>query len=225
MDTLNLQLSGERSTSQKVAETLRKAIFRGDLKLGERLVEASIAKTLSVSITPVRQAFSILANEGLIHVVPFKGTNVVQITETLIEEVFSIRIQLELMAVELAFPRLTPSDCDQLEAYAEKMDRLAQMGNFEEFAQVDIQFHGLFYERSQHALLLDIWQMIQSRIQLFQSYGRLHNPLVVNSEVEDRHLKIVHAIRQNDRSLLIQTTKEHIENGKQMLLDHYSGLS
>ncbi|TVY09240.1 GntR family transcriptional regulator [Paenibacillus cremeus] len=224
MEKMDLQIATERSISQKVAETLRKAIFRGDLKLGERLVEANVAKTLNVSITPVRQAFSQLATEGLIHVIPYKGTNVIQITETFIEEVYSIRISLELMAVELAFPRLTPADCDKLEVYAKNMDNLTQAGKFEEVAEIDIQFHGLFYERSEHALLLEIWNNLQSRIQLFQSYGRIHTHPVNKGVVENRHLKIVQAIRQGDLPRLLQTMKEHIEAGKLMVLNHYNRL-
>jgi DNA-binding GntR family transcriptional regulator len=218
---MNMQITGERSTSQKVAETLRRAIYRGDLELGERLVEASIAKTLNVSITPVRQAFSQLANEGLIQVFPYKGTYVVQITEMFIEEVYSIRTRLESMAVELAFPNLTAADCDKLEGYAEQMERLTQSGNFEEFAEVDIQFHGLFYERSEHTLLLDLWTMIQSRIRLLQTYGRIHNR-ADKGEVQKRHLTIVRAIRQGDRALLSQMMQEHIEVGKLMMVNHYS---
>jgi DNA-binding GntR family transcriptional regulator len=218
-----LQISGERSTSQQVVETIRRAIFRGDLKLGERLVEANLARTLNVSITPVRQAFSQLATEGLIHVVPYKGTNVVQITEEFIEEVYSIRIKLELMAVELSLPYITSSDCDKLEAYAKQMDILTQTQKFEEFAEIDILFHGFFYEHSRHELLLEIWRMIQSRIQLLQTYGRTFNHQLSKGEVENRHLKIIHAIRQKDLSKSIQLMKEHIEAGKKMMLDHYLG--
>lgn len=221
METINLQITSERSTSQKVAETLKRAIFCGDLKLGERLVEASLAKTLNVSITPVRQAFNQLATEGLIHVVPYKGTHVIQITEAFIEDVYGIRIQLELMAVDLAFPQLTSSECDKLESYAHQMDELTQSGKFVEFSRIDIQFHGLFYELSKNALLLEIWKMIQSRIQLLQTYGRSYNQPVVKGEVENRHLKIIHAIRQGDRPLVIQMMKEHIEAGKLMTLQHF----
>ncbi|WP_158299577.1 GntR family transcriptional regulator [Paenibacillus antri] len=223
MVKLDLQISNnERSTSQKVAETLRKAIFRGDLKLGERLVEANVAKTLNVSITPVRQAFGQLATEGLINVVPYKGTNVVNITPAFIEEVYSIRSKLELMAVELAFPNLQPSDWDKLEAYARKMELLTQAGDYQEAAEVDIDFHRMFYERSEHGLLLEMWSMLQSRIQLFQSYGRIYSPPSEKGEAENRHLAIVDAVRQGDRMLLLRLTEQHIEAGKRMVMHPYA---
>jgi DNA-binding GntR family transcriptional regulator len=217
METLN-PLTKERSTSQKVAETLKDAIFRGELPLGERLVEANIAKSLHVSITPVRHAFTQLANEGLINVVPYKETHVVQINETFVNEVFSVRTPLELMAVELACPRLTPADCDSLENLARAMDTAAHSGKNEEMAKYDIQFHGLFYERSQHTLLLHIWKTIQARIQLLQSYGRTHHQPAPAGEVEQRHMKIIKAVRLGDSELLKKRVKEHIDTGKRMVL-------
>lgn len=222
MNTLNLQLSGERSTSQKVAETLRNAIFRGELKLGERLVEANIAKMLNVSITPVRQAFHQLASEGLIQVVPYKGTNVIEITESLINEVYSLRLRLELMAVELAYPHLTAEDGELLESYVRQMDQLTQEGKFGVFAEIDNRFHGLFYERSGHALLLDVWRMLQSRIRLLQTYWMFYSQPKTEAELEIHHMEIVNAIREGERSRLLDLTAAHIEMGKSMIMGRYS---
>jgi DNA-binding GntR family transcriptional regulator len=222
MDLNNgLQLSNERSTSQMVAETLRRAIFRGDLKLGERLVEANVAKQLNVSITPVRQAFGQLANEGIIIVVPYKGTNVVDITEAFVEEVYNIRIVLEMLAVELSLPHLTENDCARLEQYSKEMDALTSAGAFEDVAAIDIRFHGLFYERSGNSILLEMWKTLQSRIQLFQTFGRRYSPPVSSGDVEKRHMNIVQSIRQKDLPLLKQFIKEHIETGKRLIVDHY----
>jgi DNA-binding GntR family transcriptional regulator len=221
MEKDKLQIVNERSISQMVAETLKKAIFQGKLKLGERLVEANIAKMLKVSITPVRQAFSQLANDGLIVVVPYKGTTVVEITEAFIEEVYKIRKVLEVLAVELSLPLMTEEDCSILEQYAKDMDALTEAGSFEEVAVIDIRFHRLFYERSGNAILLEIWSTLQSRIQLFQTYGRLYSQSVKKGEVEMRHLRIVNAIRNKDLNGLILLVKEHIEAGKQLVINHY----
>jgi len=220
LNTLNVGLAGERSTSQKVAEILRSAIFRGELALGARLVEANVAKSLNVSITPVRQAFAQLATEGLIQVVPYKGTNVVNITEPLIEEVYGVRLRLELMAAELALPYMTEADCGLLEEYARRMDRNATEGDFEGFAALDIQFHALFYERSGHSLLLELWKSIQSRIRLLQTYGRSFNRPAEPGEVEGRHLPIVSAVRRGDLPSLLELTEAHIRMGKAMLSAH-----
>lgn len=218
----HLRITSERSTGQMVTDTLRKAIFHGDLKLGERLVEANIAKTLNVSITPVRHAFNQLATEGLINVVPYKGTNVVDITESFIAEVYQIRLGLETLAVELSFPHLVEEDCTILESYADQMGKLAVAGKFEEVAEFDVRFHKLFYEKSGNSILLEMWNILQSRIQLFQTYGRVYSHPAQSGEAFERHMKFVHAIRNKDLATLTRTVKDHIENGEQLLISGHS---
>jgi len=57
---------GHRTAHEFVKESLRRAILRGDLSGGERLIQADLATMLNVSTTPVREALRDLATEGLI---------------------------------------------------------------------------------------------------------------------------------------------------------------
>lgn len=216
MKLTNLPVN-ERSVSHFVTDTIRKAIIRGELRLGERLVEANLAKSLNVSITPVRHAFSQLSQEGLIHVYPYKGTYVVDITERFIDEVCSARMILEIKAVELSYSKLDQEDFNRLKEYASEMERLLQMGLFEESAKMDILFHRVFYEKSGHSVLIELWNSIQSRIQLFQSYGRWNrnNP---KGYIEQRHLKIIELVRKRDLPLLLENIKEHIDSSRIMMI-------
>ena len=61
------------SAKERVASELRKAILSKQLKEGENLTLESVAQQLNVSITPVREAFQILAHDGLIKLRPNKG--------------------------------------------------------------------------------------------------------------------------------------------------------
>lgn len=72
------------SAKERVASELRKAILSKQLKEGENLTLESVAQQLNVSITPVREAFQILAHDGLIKLRPNKGAIVLGITETYI---------------------------------------------------------------------------------------------------------------------------------------------
>ena len=64
-----------------VFNTLRKAILKGDLKPGERLMEIALAEKLGVSRTPIREAIRKLELEGLVVMAPRKGAKVASITE------------------------------------------------------------------------------------------------------------------------------------------------
>ena len=64
-----------------VFNTLRRAILKGELKPGERLMEIALAEKLGVSRTPIREAIRKLELEGLVIMIPRRGAQVANITE------------------------------------------------------------------------------------------------------------------------------------------------
>ena len=83
------------SAKEKVAAELRKAILSRQMKEGEVLSLESVATQLNVSAMPVREAFQILARDGLIQLRKNKGAVVLGITETYIKEHYQLRAILE----------------------------------------------------------------------------------------------------------------------------------
>ena len=98
-----------------VFNTLRKAILKGELKPGERLMEIALAERLGVSRTPVREAMRKLELEGLVVMVPRRGAQVANITEKDLNDVLEVRITLENMAIEKACANMTDADIRKLE--------------------------------------------------------------------------------------------------------------
>ena len=95
-----------------VFNTLRKAILRGELKPGERLMEIQLANKLGVSRTPIREAIRKLELEGLVLMIPRKGAEVAQITEKNMQDVLEVRKALEELSVQLACERITPEQVE-----------------------------------------------------------------------------------------------------------------
>ena len=98
-----------------VFNTLRKAILKGDLKPGERLME--IAEKLGVSRTPIREAIRKLELEGLVVMAPRKGAKVASITERDLNDVLEVRKGMEELAIRLACERITPEQLDEMVAH------------------------------------------------------------------------------------------------------------
>ena len=90
------------SAKEKVAAELRKAILSRQMQEGEVLSLDSVATQLNVSAMPVREAFQILARDGLIQLRKNKGAVVLGITETYIKEHYQLRAILESSAAALA---------------------------------------------------------------------------------------------------------------------------
>ena len=89
------------SAKEKVAAELRKAILSRQMQEGEVLSLDSVATQLNVSAMPVREAFQILARDGLIQLRKNKGAVVLGITETYIKEHYQLRAILESSAAAL----------------------------------------------------------------------------------------------------------------------------
>ena len=91
---------GRRTAHEFVKDSLRRAILRGDLSGGARLIQADLAAMLNVSTTPVREALRDLATEGLITLDRHRGGVVRELNWLeLMEEIRLIRQQLEPLAV------------------------------------------------------------------------------------------------------------------------------
>ena len=98
-----------RSASDELAELLAASVVSGDLKPGERLIEAELAARFNVSRGPVRSALSTLHRLGLVEMRPRRGMVVVELTPSDVRDLYEVRIALERAAVE----RLTTaSDVD-----------------------------------------------------------------------------------------------------------------
>ncbi|MFO7971698.1 MAG: GntR family transcriptional regulator, partial [Desulfobacterales bacterium] len=92
------------SLVDQISQALRESILTGRIKGGDQLLEDKLKDEFGVSRTPLREAFRILEKEGLIEIMPRKGSFVRGITRQDIEENFPVRAILEGLAARLAYP-------------------------------------------------------------------------------------------------------------------------
>src|SRR5262249_57884008 len=112
--------AGEAGRRASAYDQVRKAILSGALRPMERITEADVASRLGLSRTPVREAFGLLAAEGLIVVVPQRGSFVSQLRIDDILEIYQIRTPLECMAARAAAETID-------EATLAMLDRLVEI--------------------------------------------------------------------------------------------------
>src|SRR3954449_378144 len=85
-----------------VAEELRRLILSGELKAGTRLRQVELAQRFNVSTTPVREAFTVLARQGLVRHDVQRGVVVFSPSEKDVRENYELGIALEPLATEIA---------------------------------------------------------------------------------------------------------------------------
>jgi len=139
-----------RSLVEDIAGQLSDAIFEGKLHPGQQIVESDLQQVLGVSRAPLREALLKLEGQGLVRMVPRKGTFVRSITAQWISEIFTVRACLEGLAARLAAEQAAPACAERLGKILADMALLAQQKRFKAYFYRHWDFHRVFSEGSRN---------------------------------------------------------------------------
>jgi DNA-binding GntR family transcriptional regulator len=95
-----------RSLRHHVVQNVLRAIFRGELPAGTRLVTSTMAAQLGVSATPIREALVELEQSGVVELLHHRGALVKPFGRTELRDFYAVRRLLECEAVRLACGRV-----------------------------------------------------------------------------------------------------------------------
>ncbi|WP_309103969.1 GntR family transcriptional regulator [Microbacterium sp.] len=197
------------SRRERVAEILREAITTGGLEPGQKLTELELAAQLGTSRAPVREALRQLEQEGLVVSYPYRGTEVLGVSQEEIENVLvPIRIALERFAFDKAMSVVTDEDIAGLNAIIDSMDAAASAGDPARLADDDIRFHEAIVVLSGQQHCLQIWRTIQPRVRAY--FRRDANYYSDSHAVADQHRDLIRALQSGDSARGLQAITEHI---------------
>ncbi|MGI8406375.1 MAG: GntR family transcriptional regulator [Thermomicrobiales bacterium] len=197
-----------QSLRHSVRNHLRNLIFDGTLQPGDRIVESRLARELSISQAPVREALRELEQMGLVVSYPNRGSSVREIKPQDAQEIYTLRAHLEAMAINLADPRLTNDDLAVMDGLINDMVAAGLDDDPELLTQLDTRFHEFVLERSGHRLLLRTWQGINPLNWTMLTVIRLKDRNL--TELAERHRPIVDALRAHDRDAAEQAIRQHV---------------
>lgn len=205
-----------RPIREIVLERLRKAIIKGSLEPGDRLVETYIAENMGVSRTPVREAFRQLEIEGLAENVPRKGTIVKGISKKDILEIYEIREMLEGLSARLACSNISKQQIDDLKEKISKMEQLIDSKDSTGYWKIHGEFHDIIQQTGGNRRLIDQMKQINEylsdlRTRTLVMDKRRHGAM-------EEHKKLIKAFEEKDEMLAEKIGREHVVNGKNFLL-------
>ena len=191
----------------------------GDLAPGARLGEVELADRLGVSRTPVREALSRLAAEGLVEIAPNRGARVATWTVAELEGVFDLRSVLEPQLTAHAVPNATPADVEELDALARRMHEVGSPGphqDLDALVPLNRAFHDRLVALAAHptlatALAAAIHPPIVRRNFLTYDEASLRRSLA-------HHVEIVAAIRAGDPEWARAVMTSHIANARAVMV-------
>ncbi len=139
---------GEASGAVETAyRFIRTAIITGELTSGETLQESRLAERIGVSRTPVREALSRLASEGLVVLERYRRGQVASFSMAEVAEVFRLRGKLEGHGARRACRRISADDIARLEAVEDEMEAVfAELGwhrHLSRFDELNNEFHAI----------------------------------------------------------------------------------
>lgn len=199
---------------------IRSRIFDGEFKSGDRLKESELSRVCNVSRTPVREALRKLEADGLVRISPNSGAIVAQWSESDIQDIYSVRVRLEVLAASLAAERRTDADLAKLQACADEMKAASEAPgpheNDLEIARLNSDFHHLIIAAARsRALAAAASQVIEAPLML-RTFRR-YEPQRLMRSVSD-HLELVAAIRARDSALAGSLMGAHILSGLRTLV-------
>ncbi|MBS6160263.1 MAG: GntR family transcriptional regulator [Firmicutes bacterium] len=199
-----------------VFNTLRRAILKGELKPGERLMEIALADKLGVSRTPIREAIRKLELEGLVVMAPRKGAKVASITERDLNDVLEVRKGMEVLAISLACKRITGEELEKLEIIERDFQRLIESGNLTELAEMDVKFHDTIYHATNNQRLVQLLNNL--REQMYRYRMEYLKDIAVRRTLAEEHKAICQALRERNQQQAEKYVSIHIDNQQKAII-------
>ena len=204
-----IKLSGVekfKSKSEIVYDFLKLNILKGEFKPEERIAVTDIAKILSVSGIPIREALTKLEAEGLITITPHIGASVVKIDKIKLEEIHVIRTELEGLATRLACRCLKEEDFDRLEEILKESGEAFEAFDYKELTELNEAFHFTIYRSCPNQTLCKMITELLNKSRFASSSLVISESRAKNSIEE--HRSIVQALRANDGERASQIVKQ-----------------
>lgn len=205
----------------KVYESVRAALLSGELEPGQKLSLASLSEQLGVSRSPVHQALTRLAAEGLVDVRSRRGYFVTPITTKAVMEGYDVRLALELIAAERAVGALGEAQLEPLWAAFEAAQETMlpeRAWDLRAYIHANQRFHRLHLDLAGNEALSTIYanlpvSLLMERVMADLSFDDL------STEIVEQHRAIAAGFAGGDLAAAQGAIREHVELGRRMAVE------
>lgn len=188
-------------------DQIKQMLFSGELKQGEKLVVSRLAKQLSISPTPVKEALNRLVAEGLLNSLPRRGFQVKQFSCQEIHDIFDCRLMMETYAAEPAIKNWDKHPEIQQNMYQALADlAVIPPHDYVGITHLERIFHSSIIALSGNCRLGDLYDILYSAGFAGFVYIASYHP----EKAQREHQAILQALNTQDLELLTSTLKSHL---------------
>lgn len=196
------------SLTEEIADVIRERILKGEYDIGEKIKENQISTELRVSRTPIREAFKLLENEGLIDYIPNRGCFAKGFTKQDVEDIYEVREALEVLAVSWAVERITDSELVLLEEQCELMEFYTKKADTKKVLELNTDFHDIIYKSTGSRFLAQVLRSYKEYL------DKTRKSIYYNQNfldlIQNEHRRILEAIQKRDKESAIQAISNHL---------------
>ena len=204
--------------SDRAYETLRGEILAWQLAPGTVLGEVELAARLGVSRTPVREALSRLAAEGLVDAQSGRGLVVSSASVDDVRELFELRVALETTAAARAASRRDPAPFAELADEFAHAAELVTRHELEAYYDLVARFDAAVDASLGNEYLLGALRSVRTHLQRIRRLASDHPERLVRAAHE--HRLIAEAIRDGDADLARHATAVHLHASLRHILEN-----
>jgi len=207
--SMAIEVLREHSLATLAQQELERRIVSGEIAAGAKLNEVELATALGISRGPVREAFSALAQAGLVRVAKNRGVFVRQVSVEEANEFYEVRAALEGLIGQLAARRISIDEVEQLRAVVRRMHQIQKGRRADEYFALNVEFHDLMARAARNNALLAHYRGVVNQLDLYRratiEHGVDHIP---QSTLE--HEAIIEAVAARDEQRAQALLVEHV---------------
>jgi DNA-binding GntR family transcriptional regulator len=197
-----------RPLHEEAADRLRDLIVQGRLAAGARLNERLLTAELGISRTPLREAFKVLATEGLVELLPNRGAIVSQLDATRLSETLAVMGALDALAGELACLHATDAQINEIRALHYEMLAYHARNDLAGYFKFNQAIHLKIVKYSGNAVLYNNYRQLNGAMQRARYMANLSKERWADAVRE--HEDILAALVARDVKRIRALLSEHL---------------
>jgi DNA-binding GntR family transcriptional regulator len=194
--------------ADRLLDTLRLAIYRGELTPGQRLVEAEVASRYGASRAAVREALALLTNEGLVLRERNRGARVRPVSLEEAVEIFEARAVLEGLCAAKAAAAITTRERRELKALSSPMTQAVRRNDIMVHNQTSLRVHTKVQEIAKQATVSTMLDRLRYQSGRYQFHVALLPGRLAQSRAE--HVALIEAVCSRDPDAAEAAMRDHL---------------
>lgn len=207
------------SLTTVVQQEIERAILAGEYAPGSKLIEATLAERMGVSRGPVREAFRMLEEAGLLRNEKNRGVFVRDIPIDEAVEIFDLRAAMdELVGRQLA-KNITPPQLKEIKDLVDQMEKAVKAEDARNYHLLNLRFHDRLVEMAGNSKLTTIYRKLIKELSLFRRLNLADGWLMPISAGE--HRAIVKSIAAGDAQAAGRAMFDHVMESKERTIANH----